>query len=282
MSPTQTQMTREYFRIPLSALLATWLLTGCLVLMGCDEDQPTEELPDTVLQIAIDPNYPPFEFVDPASGKVVGFDIDLILEVCDRNGWIPDFIEMPFAELLAAVATRSVDAAVSAVSITPQREALVAFSDPYYLSQLAVCVLAEDTTIGGIGDLRGKRIGVLSGTTSEALAKAGRGVLVFPFSSIEQAFNALRRGEIEAVINDYATSATLVRDSTQVRLIMCVDDLEFYGIAVNRADSARLETINYTLAEMMGDGTIDSIHQRWFSRPMFEPRSHSSDSLSPQ
>ena len=249
---------------------AILILICCGLLVSCTSEDASDQSERPPLKVGVSANYPPFEFIDSAAGTPVGFDIDLMNEIARRNDWQCTLVDTPFVDLLPAVMTRSLAAAISAISITPTRQTMVVFSDPYYLAGQAILVRAGDTTVEYLTDLRGKRVGVLAGSTSESIAQRSDALLVFPFHSVDEAVSALLQGHLEAVLNDHPTSRIHADTSDALRLIVHDLDVEFYGIALPRADTARLETINATLAEMMGDGTIDSLHVKWFGRPMME------------
>ena len=242
----------------------------CGLLTGCTSDSSKDATEPPPLRVGVSANYPPFELIDTASGEPVGFDLDLMSEIARRNDWRCTFVDTPFVELLPAVMTRSLAAAISAISITPRRQTMVAFSDPYYLAGQAILVRASDTLVEYLTDLRGKRVGVLGGSTSESIAQRSDGLLVFPYHTVDEAVSALLRREIDAVLNDHPTSRIHADTSDALRLIVHDLDVEFYGIALPRTDTIRLEAIDATLAQMMGDGTVDSLHVKWFGRPMMD------------
>ena len=90
------------------------------------------------LRVGSETVYPPFEFLDSNLGKYVGFDIDLIDEVAKRAGFEPQILSMGLDGLIPALMSGSIDVAVSALTITPERAAKVDFTKPYYESGLSI------------------------------------------------------------------------------------------------------------------------------------------------
>lgn len=83
-----------------------------------------------ILKVGSETVYPPFEFLDSASGKYVGFDIDLLDAVAEKAGFKPEIYSMGLDGIIPAIQTGSIDVAVSALSMTPERSRRVDFTEP--------------------------------------------------------------------------------------------------------------------------------------------------------
>jgi polar amino acid transport system substrate-binding protein len=68
------------------------------------------------------------------------------------------------------------DIAMNGIEITPQREKEVLFSKPYYIYTEQLVVRKDDETIKGVGDLKGKKAGTLSGTVAQDILMKMGGV----------------------------------------------------------------------------------------------------------
>ena len=93
-----------------------------------------------ILRVGTDATYPPFEMVNTETGHIEGFDIDIMKAVCDVNGWKPQFIVTPFDGIISGLKGDKYDCIISAMTITPQRQAIVDFSEPYYLAGQVIAV----------------------------------------------------------------------------------------------------------------------------------------------
>ncbi len=235
-----------------------------LALTGCTPREETAALNEDLLVVGVDPNYAPFEFRNDSTGAPEGFDIDLIQAVCEFNGWQAEFREMPFDNLLTSLTGGEIEAAMSALTITPQRQAIVDFSDPYYLTGQSLVALSGDTLIAELADLRGRRVGVQQGTTGEDLAKGVDGALVFRYRTIDEAFRHLAAHEVDVVINDCPSNRTYLDTFEDFTIIDTDLSAQYYGIAVRRGGGDRLEGINNALAVLIGNGVYDSLHIKWF------------------
>jgi len=242
-----------------------------MLVFGCSDSTDRSEDNDTrSLRVGIDPDYPPFEYVEASSGRVVGFDVDLMQALCAANGWSCRFRQTPFERLIVDLIEKKVDVVISAMTITPRRRALVAFSDPYYLSGRCVVVRAADSSITEEKDLRGQRVGVQIGSTAERLAKYTDGALVFSYAEMGEAFDALAQGQLDAIVDDCPYVRYCTAGRADFRLALVGLDAEYYGIAVRLEDSARLTAINDALAELIGRGTFEELHGQWFGYPLLD------------
>src|SRR5512142_31718 len=101
-------MKRKLF-LMLSVLVAlSMLLTSCSAGAGAGK---------TVVRVATEAAYPPFETVDEKSKELVGFDIDLMNAIAQKEGFEVEYKNTPFDSVLAGISTCQFDAAVSAITI---------------------------------------------------------------------------------------------------------------------------------------------------------------------
>ncbi len=111
----------------------------------------------------------PWEFQDE-KGEIVGFEIELVREAAKRMGYDDvQFENIPFNGLFSAVQSGRIDAAVSSITITSKRLESVSFAQPYYDSDQSLSVL-KDSGITGLSGLKGKVVGVDTGSTGDIYA----------------------------------------------------------------------------------------------------------------
>jgi polar amino acid transport system substrate-binding protein len=235
--------------------------------MGCagsDDSAPSERI---VLKIGTDATYPPFETIAPDTGEPDGFDIDLIKAICEINGWRPEFIVTPFDGIIPGLRNKKYDLVISAMTITPERAAVVDFSEPYYLAGQTIAVPVDDSLITDIEHLVGKRVGVQLGTTGELMAKRMDGLHVFSFDNIGAAFIDMANGNLDAVLNDFPTSQAYIKKHGTAKTAGKILSTEFYGMAVRKGDQKLLEGINGALEQLKSSGRYDRLHLKWFDAP---------------
>lgn len=242
-----------------------------MLALACTSGEPVDPVADGVLEIGTDATYPPFEMVNPATGKPEGFDIDMITELCRVRGWTPEFIITPFDGIVPGLNGHKYDVIVSAMTITPERAAVVDFSRPYYTAGQTIAVPLDDSTITSVEDLVGKHVGVQLGTTGQLMAKRMPGLHVFSYENIGAAFLDMRNGNLDAVLNDYPTTQAYINRHADAKTVGELLSTEQYGIAVRRSDDSLLALINTALDSLHRSGALDSIHMKWFNVPYQEP-----------
>jgi arginine/lysine/histidine/glutamine transport system substrate-binding/permease protein len=221
--------------------------------------------PTQTLIFATEPAFPPFEF-KAANGDLVGFDIDLVKAVATAANFRVEFQSLPFDGLIPALQAKTVDAAVSAITITADRLQSISFSRPYFKAGLAIATRAENTDIGNLEDLEGRRIAVQIGTTGAYTAAEIANAKVRTFDSAPLALQELANRNVDAVINDAPVTLYAIKNNG-LNGIKVVDQLlteEFYGLAIAK-NSDFLELINQGLTTIFANGVYDQIYGNWFN-----------------
>jgi polar amino acid transport system substrate-binding protein len=253
----------------LSAIFAVLVLVlAALIAAGCggggsttDEGTGAEAAGET-LTVGSDIPYPPFEQGKP--GDYTGFDIELMEAIGEKIGRTPEFQDTSFETIFRDVQQGKFDAAMSAATITEEREQAVDFSNPYYLSEQAVLV-QEGSSIKSLQDLEGETVAAQQGTTGLKLAKEElSGSEIRPYPEGPDAVNALKAGTVEGVVIDAPVAQNAVEESGGLEIAEKIPTEEEYGIAVAQGNTELLEEINQGLEEVMNDGTYKTIYEKWF------------------
>ncbi len=217
------------------------------------------------LLVGTDATYPPFESKDTETGKIVGFDIDLMDAICDKLKVECEYIVVPFDGIISGLNNRKYDAVISAFTITPEREKMIDFSQPYYQASQSIAVRLDQQKINSLEDLKGKRIGVQLGTTGELLAKKIEGAEIISFDNIGAAFIDLENGKLDAIVNDKPTSQRIIALKGNAKIVGPDLSSENYGIAVRKGEERLLEAINNALTSLQLSGKLEDLNKKWFS-----------------
>jgi ABC-type amino acid transport substrate-binding protein len=240
----------------------TWLaLVGLLVISlafpACSSSSK--------IRIATDATWPPFEYVDD-SNKIVGFDIDLMNAIAEKEGLDIEFVNVAFDPLLAGMGSGTYDAAISSITIKPERAANMLFSDPYYVAGQMIVVKKDNTSITGESSLKGKKLGAQLGTTGESYAKEVSGATVKSYNQIGLAIQDLLNGQTDAVICDTPIANGFVgKNSANLKTVGTPLTEENYGIAVAKGQEDLLKKINDGLKKVKDEGLIDQLVQKWLA-----------------
>jgi len=261
-------------------ILSAAFVVACLALAGCGGNSASSSAataasddaaaeykliePGKII-VGSDLDYKPMEYRD--GDKATGFGVAMMNEIASRLGLECEFLPpQNFDTLITQVASAAkMDIAVSSITITDERAETVAFSNPYYDSNLAV-VVAKDSELQSIDDLSSAIIGVQQGTSGEDWAKENApDAELAPFTGITEVMAALRTGKVTAAVYDQPVAENLVanefKDDAKVLDIIATG--EQYGIAINKDNTKLVEDINKVLAEMESDGTLDKLKEQY-------------------
>src|SRR5262249_30872007 len=170
-----------------------------------------------------------------------GFDIELMRAVCAELGlalWPEAYSGDDFNDIFDGLAKRTCDAVISGTTITPERSALVLFSQPYLEFNQGIAVNKQRTSnMGSAPDRRGLTAGIQSGNTSDIVARQllARGEIAriryYPYHGIMTALDDLEAGRIGLIIKLFPVISWLVKDRPQLAVVTQVPTHEKLGIA---------------------------------------------------
>ena len=256
------------FRGSLSALLLA-LVVAVLAAAGCGDDDGGGgggggSVPDN-LTVGSDIPYPPFEFGKP---PYQGFDVDVVNAVAEGLGSKATFKKTPFDTIFRDLAQGKFDLVVSASTITPERQKTVDFSDSYFPADQSLMV-KQGSAITTVDDVAGKVIGAQLATTGADYAKNETDAkTVRTYDLIDDAFNALEAGQVEAVINDCPVSKYAERAHKNLVVVQAIQTNEEYGIAFQKGSDELRTAVNEQLAKLKDNGELEKISNKWFgTRP---------------
>ena len=238
-------------------------LLGLVLAIGLTVIPAFSQTPPNPFRVATEATFPPFEFQQ--GGQLTGFDIDLMRAIGKEADLNIDFRNLPFDGIIPALQARTVEAAISGMTITSERAQAISFSRPYFRAGLAIAVREDNRTIKNFEDLKGKRIAVQIGTTGALEATKIPGATVSQFDSAALALQELINGRVEAVVNDKPVTLYAIKQAG-LRGVKVVGELlteEFYGIALPK-NSPYLQLINDALGRVIESGQYDAIFRQWF------------------
>lgn len=223
----------------------------------------------------VEPGYAPFE-LKQADGKLVGFDIDLGNELCKRLEAKCTWVESDFDGLIPALKAKKIDAILSSMSITPQREQEIAFSDKLYGTPARLVAPKGSTLNPTAESLKGKRVGVFQGTTAETYAKeqwGNKGVDVVTYQNQDLVYADLVNGRLDAAFQDaVAANEGFLKQKQGTGFDYAgpeVNDAKYFGvgagIGIRKSDTELKTKLNKALADMHKDGSYEKMAKKYFN-----------------
>lgn len=234
-------------------------------LIGCGKEAaPTAK----VLRVGSEVSFAPFEYQEEGTKEYVGFDMDLIKAIGKQMGYEVQIQNMGFDGLIPGLQAGTVDATISAMTITEERGKKVNFSKPYYKSGLTVVVKSDNEAIKSFADLEGKKIAVQIGTTGADEAKKVKNAEVRQFNNAPEAFLELKAGGVDAVVNDKPVNDYYIAKAggTDAKEVGQPLTAEEYGIATAQKNTELVGKIDKALDELKKNGEYDKIYMKWFGK----------------
>lgn len=197
----------------------------------------------------IDPNYPPFAFVDE-KGQPAGFDVEAMNWIADKLGFKVEHRPMDWGGIIPSLNAGKIDMVCSGMSISPEREAVVTFSEPYWSIRKYLLVHKEsDLTKEDL--LNGKKtLGVQSGTNEaeylkQEKEKQGWNFKLTFYESPPLAIQDLVNGRIDgAAIDQAPADEAMTKGKMPVKVIGDFAKPDDFGVALRNGDKELLELVN--------------------------------------
>lgn len=213
------------------------------------------------LILGLDAAFPPMGFTD-ASGEIVGFDIDVAQEVCDRLGVTLVKKAINWDNKEAELNDGTIDCIWNGMSITPARADVMCLSEPYMKNEL-IFVVPGSSDIRTLRDLSGRIIGAQAGSTAQEVLEASAfyadnsAVL---FDTAQELLQRLEQGEVDTALVD-SVAAFYFIFSNEDPFYVLPDSLaeEDYAIGFRKGDLTLRDRVQELIGEMKADGTLGNI-----------------------
>jgi polar amino acid transport system substrate-binding protein len=222
-------------------------------------------------------DYPPFAY-SVGRESIDGFDIALMDAIGQRLGVQIEYRNYPFDQLGNRLGQGEIDAAIAALSVSPERTAQMDFSQAYYVTQSAVLsYFTNPDTIHYLAELAGYRVGVQKGTVYESWLRrdlVGAGLTaeenLSTYPEIGAAVAALTGGEIDFVVLDLPPAQILAQ---QVGLTIAGQDLnrQSFAVAVPKGASSLQAEIDRAISQLRGDGTLAQLAWGYLASDLLPP-----------
>ncbi|KGD72101.1 ABC transporter permease [Tatumella morbirosei] len=210
-----------------------------------------------------DATFPPMEYV--SNQKMTGFDIELVNAIGAKLGRKVQWTNVDFKGLIPSLVAGRADIAVSAIYITPERQKVVNFTQPYLAGGLVVLVKDGNNSINSAADLKGKKVSVQTGTKSvEWLKTHIPQANEIQVEKNEQMFNLVSIGRADAAVTGKPAAFQYARTRGGVKVLPEPLTSEEYGIAVRKDETSLVSDMNQALDQLKADGTYQKLVDKWF------------------
>lgn len=226
------------------------------------------------IRIGLEAAYKPFTYKTP-DGQLAGFDVEIARALCGQLAAQCSFVEQDWDGIITGLNANKFDAIVSSMDITEQRKRAVDFTDKYYKVPSRLIAGNAAGLDGSPDSLKGRRIGVLRGSSEERYARgvyAKAGATVSAYGSQNDAFLDLKAGRLDATLvntvvgqNDFLKLA----EGRAFRFVgPQVDDVAYFGpgagIAVRKSDPELRDRLNGAIRAIRANGSYQAIARKYF------------------
>lgn len=252
------------------------LLAGLTALVLAPFTAAAADLPDlagrTVI-VVTENAYPPVQFVDPKSGKAIGWEYDAMEEIAKRLNFKIEYQNTSWDAMIQAVSDGQYDIGMTGITIKDERKAKVDFSDPYMRSQQFMLVRGDEArftdakTFGAFTDgLIGAQIGTSPFYTAvyEILDGNEQNPRIKLFETFGATVQALKAGDVDTVLTDSVAAQGYVDSSAGgLKVVGGPLGTEDFGFIFKKG-SDLVAPVNAAIAALKADGTLDKLNQKWF------------------
>ena len=259
-------------------LLAALVLAGCHSLSGgtssvhasAPDPRLSAILESGVLRVAVSPDRPPLA-LKTGSGATVGFDVDIVRALATAMDLELRLEEVPFAELIPSVQSGRADLAISAMTMTPERNARVAFAGPYFVSGMSV--LAKSHAITDVGNPSAldlperKYAAVASSTSAKFISDLLPRAQLITVADYDSGIQMVIDGKADALFADHLVCSVAVWRHPEEGLSTLATPftVEPFGIAVPPDAPLLLNLVQNYLATLDHAGLLAQFKAKWLA-----------------
>ncbi|SPE08362.1 ABC transporter glutamine-binding protein GlnH precursor [Lactiplantibacillus plantarum] len=210
-----------------------------------------------------------FGLMDVKDNQIKGFDADIATALTKRvlgKNSTAKFVQVTSQTRIPLLKNGNIDAIIATMTITPEREKQVDFTNSYFDAGQSLLV-KKGSAIKSVKDLNKsgtKVLGVTGANSVENIKKAAPKAKVLELSDYAQAMTALKSGQGVALTTDNGILYGMASQNPGYEVVGGTFTKEPYGIAVNKGQEPLKKALNKALKEIEADGTYNRILKKWF------------------
>lgn len=208
--------------------------------------------------------FPPYEMTKD-DGTFEGIDVEIAGAIAEKLGLELQIDDMEFDAALLAVQQGKSDIVMAGVTVNEERLLVMDFTDSYSTG-VQVIIVPEGSEIASADDLAGHLIGTQRGTTGNIYCEDDFGAEnVVTYDNGLTATQALVNGQVDCVVIDSGPAQEFVKANEGLTILPTEYVTEDYAIGISKENTAMKEAINAALKELIADGTVQTIVDKYIS-----------------
>lgn len=194
----------------------------------------------------------PYVFPAPKDpSRLIGFEVDLAEAIAKELGVKARQFQNAWDSLIPGLERGDFDIALNGIEITAQRAERVIFSRPYYVYTEQLVVRKGETGVKGLDDLKGKKVGTLSGAVAQDILQGIGGVDIRIYSGQVEPYEDLALGRLDAVLLDLPIAVYYARPNPKLSFEGPPAGEGFYGIAIRKGDEGLKEAVDDAIDKLL-------------------------------
>ena len=255
---------KKFTAIILAVLMVCAMLTGC----GSKEEAGLKTVESGKLIMATNAAFPPYEYIE--GNEIVGIDAEIAGAIAAKLGLELQIDDMEFDSIIESVKGGKADIGLAGMTVTPERQEVINFTASY-ATGVQVVIVTEGSSITSVDDLfadgANHVIGVQRNTTGDLystwdLEDAGLAT-IDRYSKGADAVQALLTGKVDCVVIDNEPAKAFVEANEGLVILDTAYAVEDYAAAMNKDNAELYEAVNKALEELIADGTVASIIEKY-------------------
>nr|WP_316656825.1 transporter substrate-binding domain-containing protein [uncultured Gellertiella sp.] len=217
--------------------------------------------------------YPPLQFIEPKSGKQMGWEYDAMDEIAKRLNFKVEYQHTSWDAMIQSVSDGQYNIGMTGITIKEERKAKVDFSDPYMRSQQFMLVRGDEKRFSdakSFSAFKDGLVGAQPGTTPfytavyEVLDGNEQNPRIKLFETFGATVQALKAGDVDTVLTDGTSGKGYVDASNGgLKIIGGPLGTEDFGFIFPKG-SDLVAPVNAAIASLKADGTLDKLNKKWF------------------
>jgi len=203
--------------------------------------------------------YPPYNFINDA-GEVDGFERELGDELCKRAGLTCEWVKNDWDSIIPNLVSGNYDTIVAGMSITPERDEVIDFTQNYYPPTSSAYVAASEDVDVSAGVIAAQTATIQAGHVAET------GATLVEFANPEETIAAVRNGEADAVLADLDFLVPIV-EASNGELMFVGEPVPLgggIGMGLRESDTELRDTFDAAITSMKEDGSLNALLKKWF------------------
>ena len=250
--------------LKIASIVLVIAMVACFAACGkepADNGDTTAPAGKTVLTMATNAEFPPYEYVE--GDKIVGIDAEIAQLIADKLGMELEIVDIAFDSIIPGVQSKKYDMGMAGLTVNDERLEKVNFSTSY-ATGVQVVIVKEGSDIKTLDDITGKKIGVQTSTTGDIYATGDYGEdAITRYDNGAVAVQALLADKVDCVIIDNEPAKSYVAANAGLEILETEYAVEDYAICFAKDNTELQAQVDAALKSLIADGSVQQVIDKY-------------------